>query len=280
MINMILRGGVANQMSIFAAGYSFAKKHKTGLILDVTNYKTDNMRKYSLGLFGGIRGRYEVVTDSLVDICETGLPYNQQLIDNVKYDSCIKGYFQCEKYFVDYAQDLFKIFTPYQPLTSIGRDTLREIQEAGERSVFLTIRRTDYLNSDFHGVLPHSYYEEALKYISYFSGIDNLRVFTFSDDMKWCEENFIGSLPYEMSLNGNYDMTTRDHLGREDEELYLMQNCANAVCANSSYSFWGAWLGDVRFAGKKRIVVAPRNWFGKSCPEDSRDIVPERWTKI
>lgn len=278
MINIVLRGGVGNQLFQFSFGYAMAKKFNTGLIFDLTNYRTDRMREYSLDLFGGIRGRYDKVVGSLVDIREDGMPYNQAIVDQIKYDSCVLGYWQTEKYFAQYAKDLFKIFTPFQPITSMARDTLREIQNCGNRSVFLTIRRTDYVGNTFHGELPQSYYDQALKYIATEAGIDP-HVFVFSDDPKWCEDNF--RVPYETTIAGNFDRTTRDHLGREDEELFLMRNCAHSVCANSSYSWWGSWLADHNpYLIHKRIAVAPKQWFGPASNEDPKDIVPDRWVKI
>ena len=120
----------------FAFGYASAKRLNTGLIFDVTNYRTDQMRRYSLDLFSGIYRKYEKVVDSLIDTHERGLPYDQELVDQIKYDSCIRGYFQTEKYFEPYAKDLFKIFTPFQPITSHARDTLREIEDRPSQSVF------------------------------------------------------------------------------------------------------------------------------------------------
>jgi hypothetical protein len=81
-------------------------------------------------------------------------------------------------------------------------------------------------------------------------------------------------LPCEFYVSGNYDRTTKTHLGREDEELYLMMNCKHAILANSSYSWWGAWLN--RDPG---IRIAPSIWFNSS-KEDPRDIIPEEWIKI
>jgi hypothetical protein len=278
MIISYLQGGMGNQMHQFAMGYAQAKRFNTGLILDLTNFQTDRMRQYSLGLWGGIHKKYDLAHGSLIDIHENGMPYNQQIVDQITKDSCLKGYWQTEKYFTPYAKDLFQIFTPYLPITSIGRDTLREIETCGNRSVFLTIRRTDYVGNSFHGELPQSYYDQALYYIADNAGI-NPRVFVFSDDPKWCEENF--RTPFETTIAGNFDRTTRDHLGREDEELFLMRQCAHSVCANSSYSFWGAWLADQNpWILNKRIVVAPQQWFGSASNEDSRDIVPERWVKL
>jgi hypothetical protein len=148
------------------------------------------------------------------------------------------------------------------------------ILEAGPRSTFLTVCRTDYTKNDFHGVLGLDYYRKALEIVS--AKVDPI-VFVFSDEPEWCEENFLGKFQYPMFVCGNYDRTTATHLGREDEELTLMRCCHNAIMANSSYSWWGAWLGADEKGG---TVIAPRNWFGSESNEDPRDICPDRWIKI
>ena len=174
-----------------------------------------------------------------------------------------------EKYFKNIRNILCDTFIPRQPLTAIGTQTEKQILDAGKRSVFLTIRRTDYVSNGFHGVLSMDYYDKALKIIA--SQVENPIIFVFSDEPEWCKENI--KLPYEMIVAGNYDMTTKNHLGREDEELWLMKLCKHAIMANSSYSWWGAWLNDTG------IITAPKQWF-LSTEKDPRDIVPERWIKI
>ena len=79
------------------------------------------------------------------------------------------------------------------------------------------------------------------------------------------------------TIAGNFDRTVEHHLGREDAELYLMRLCRHAIMANSSYSWWGGWLGADIKAG---MVIAPKNWFGPAFKEDPRDIVPGRWIRL
>jgi hypothetical protein len=279
MIVSHLQGGMGNQCFQFAMGYAQAKRFNTGLLLDPSSFRTDRMREYSLGLWGGIYRRFDLIYDTPIDIHENGMPYNQQIVDQIQHDSCLKGYWQTEKYFSPYSRELFKIFTPFQPMTSISRDVLREIEGCGNRSIFLTIRRTDYVNNSFHGQLPQSYYDLALEYIANAAGIDP-HVFVFSDDPTWVGENF--HIPYQMTVSGNFDRTVKGHLGREDEELYLMRMCSHAVMANSSYSWWGAYMGDLNpwLLNNKRVVVCPKQWFGPSSNEDPRDIPRPNWIQL
>jgi hypothetical protein len=109
-----------------------------------------------------------------------------------------------------------------------------------------------------------AYYKEALALIqSYY--VDS-KVFVFSDDREWCLQNFMG-----------YDVVQGTS---KYEDLWLMAQCQHAVIANSSFSWWGAWLGDWGDSKSRRIVVAPKQWFNPAANVDASDIVPERWLRI
>jgi hypothetical protein len=263
-----LQGGMGNQMFQYAMARSFAKKFDCQLYLNINRFNECNMRQYSLGLWRGVNETFTINEPNR--IIERGLPYNPQLANLIKRGSSLIGYWQTEKYFKDIKDDLQEIFMPKQPMTERGLETLRKIQQAGSRSVFLTIRRTDYVSSDFHNVLSREYYENALRVIA--DEVGDPVVFVFSDEPEWCQENM--DWGYEMNVAGNYDMTIKTHLGREDEELFLMMNCKHAILANSSYSWWGAWLG--RDPGMR---IAPKKWF-MADNADPRDIVPENWIRL
>ena len=264
----VLQGGMGNQMFQYAMAKNMSAKLGVPLLLNTLRFNSCMMRQYSLGLWKG-------VTEQIVDfepnrVLERGMPYNKMIQDQIKPGSSIIGYWQTEKYFLEIKDQLQDIFLPKQELTQRGNDTLDKIIAAGDRSVFLTVRRTDYVNSDFHNVLSKDYYDNALRIIT--NEIPDPVIFIFSDEPEWCKENM--NLEYETYIGGNYDMTTKTHLGREDEELFLMMNCKHAILANSSYSWWGAWLSK-----NPGIRVTPIKWF-ESTKEDSRDIIPYEWIKI
>lgn len=272
MITAFLQGGMANQAIIAAAALSAAQRLSTTIGFNTSCYHNDPMRQYSLGLWQGFQ---DVPISSYPPqepiVREAGLPYSQELVDNL-HDGCtMVGFYQCEAYFKDIKSLLKEKFVPRQLLTDKAKQTLRMIESAGPRSTFLTIRRSDYTNNDFHGVLSAEYYLKALEVVA--AKIDPI-VFVFSDEPEWCEANL--KLPCPTFISGNYDQTTPNHLGREDSELWCMFHCHNAILANSSYSWLGAWLGADELGG---TVVAPEKWFYKA-PEDYRDIVPSRWTKL
>jgi len=262
-----LQGGMGNQMFQYAMAKAASLRLNADLRLNLKRFENDRMRQYTLGL-------WKIVTNGICNdepnrIVEDGLPYNESLLKRIHADSSLIGYWQTERYFKDIKHILKEEFTPRQNLTSGGFATEKMILDSGNRSVFLTVRRTDYVSSNFHGVLSMEYYNKALDIIA--SQVPNPIIFVFSDEPEWCKINL--KFSYQTIIAGNYDITTGNHLGREDEELWLMRNCKHAVMANSSYSWWGAWLNDTG------IVVAPQRWF-LSNEKDSSDIIPERWIKI
>jgi hypothetical protein len=135
--------------------------------------------------------------------------------------------------------------------------------------VSLHIRRGDYVsnrkNIETHGVLGIDYYKRALNFMK--EKVKNPQVFVFSDDIPWAREN----LETDLSLHFMDD----NGVERNYEDLRLMSNCKYHIIANSSFSWWGAWLG--KFPDKQ--IYAPRNWFNSS-DNDTKDLIPETWDLI
>lgn len=274
MITAHLQGGLGNQMFQYAFGVATAKRLGVELQLDPSSLRNDSMRQYALGLFSGVTEK--IVYGTKATIKEDGLPYNQSIVDKIKDGDVLRGYWPTEKYFLDIAPEIARRFQPKQALPQIFTPyAIRRIESAGPSSTYLTIRRTDYVEKqDFHGVLPISYYRTAIHYLKR-HGVDPT-IFVFSDEPDWCKQNLdLGGLVFEVL--GTYDMTTPTHLGREDVDLYLMSLCQHAITANSSFSMWGAWLGEHRHA--PGIITAPKQWFTTNTV-DSRDVVPDRWVKL
>ena len=272
MIRTFLHGGCGNQIFQYSMGYARAKDLGVELELDITLLQNDRMRKYSMGLFSGVKEN--LVFGSRSTVNERKMPYDQELVETIKDGDVLRGYWQNESYFKEYREDLLKIFRPKQMLTDHGFETLKEILRIGHRSAFLTIRRTDYLNSDYHGVLDLWYYFEACRMVA--NHTPDPHFFVFSDEPEWCKKNF--KIPYAFTIAGTFDQTSHDHLGREDESLWLMSHCKHAVMANSSFSWWGAWLSP--YDGDDRMVVAPKRWFANAPGVDSSEVVPTRWRVI
>lgn len=269
-ITIHLMGGIGNQMFQYAMGRYSAMRLNVPLKLHIGSFTHDRMRMYSLGLWRNIMAGTTLVYSGLI-INEIGMPYNPEVVASITKHCTLHGYWQTEKYFHEIRPLLHAEFLPGK-LTPTSEAALDKIRSEGNKSVFLTIRRTDYTQSSYHGVLPFDYYLQACKMIA--NEVMDPHFFIFSDEPEWVTENF--KLPYRTTVAGTFDRTVAGHLGREDEDLYLMSQCHHAVMANSSYSWWGAWLND---DDDPKIVIAPKQWFLNS-PEDPRDIIPERWIKI
>lgn len=272
MITTKLQGGTGNQMFQFAMGLAQARRLKSGLRLDIGGFHHDQMREYTLSLFPRInRFARANISEVPVTVHESGMPYNQSLVDSIEIGDSLKGYWQTEKYFEKIVYEVIWYFEP-SPLTPDQREWCHAIMNS-ENPTFLTIRRTDYVGNTFHGELSIDYYKEALKIITDKTGTPD--IFVFTDDIIWCQNYLV--LPHSFQIAGTYDRTVKGHIGREDADLYLMSKCKNAVMANSSFSWWGAYLGADKNGG---TIVAPKQWFGPTSNEDARDIVPDRWTTI
>ena len=268
MIVTMLQGGMGNQCFEFAMGLARAKELNTELVLDVTSLLTEPLRIYNLGLWKGVTQR--IFHNSTPTVCEgKQFTYDPELV--VKDNDVLMGYWQNEKWFRGIREELLGIFQPKQNITKRGFETFGKIWDCGDRSTFLTVRRSDYVGSDFHNVLDMEYYLKACDLVAQHT--PNPYFFVFSDEPEWCRQNF--KIPYEFEVVGTFNRTTKNHLGREDEDLFLMSKCRHAVLANSSFSWWGAWLNTCPY---DQMVVAPKKWFHADL--DTSDLIPERWVRI
>lgn len=169
------------------------------------------------------------------------------------------GWFQNEKYFIDYRKELLKDLKPCKKIR-ISKH-LKQLL-ANENTVSIHIRRGDYRMQN--NVLPISYYESAVQIIE--KKIENPHYIVFSDDVDWVKENFI--------FLRNKTYISQEHL-EDYEELLVMSRCKHNIIANSTFSWWGAWLN----TNTNKIVIGPRRWFigGMNSPIN---IMPEGWIRI
>jgi len=171
---------------------------------------------------------------------------------------CYNGYFQSEKYFShnrEYILDSLKF--PDSMVSNVW-DKYADILVG--KTLSLHVRRGDYISlSNIYSLPTEDYYYKAL---DKFSGVDSVLV--FSDDIEWCKNNF--SVPNSFYVEGESDIT----------DMLLMSMCKNNIIANSTFSWWGAWLNKY----KDKVVIAPKNWFGPGSEFDSKDIIPDSWIKI
>jgi hypothetical protein len=179
----------------------------------------------------------------------------------------IDGYFQSEKYFSSKREAILNEFT-FPPLDEENR-LIAQKMNSSVNSVSLHIRRGDYLKSNInsvHGTLPLSYYEKALGLLQ--GRHPDITLFVFSDDMPWVKKNLSTNCVDTLFIENNYGVDSW-------KDMALMANCKHHIIANSSFSWWGAWL-----ATKGGEVYAPYNWFQPSVEFDINDIIPKSWTVV
>jgi len=289
MIIVRLIGGLGNQMFQYAAARRLAHHHNTNLFLDVTGFASYAFRKYELDVF---KIRAEIASPDLLthvsrsrkDAVRLGIrhlllgeiiiqytreptiAFHETVISlpDVAY---LDGYWQSEKYFVEIADILRKEFSFVNPPSAINQELLKEI--GGCNSVSMHVRRGDYVSNpiakEILGVLGIDYYIRALNFMK--EKVKDPQIFVFSDDIPWAREN----------LKTKFPLYFIDHNGAEKnyEDLRLMSNCQHHIIANSSFSWWGAWLG----SNSEKKVIAPKKWFNQSNM-DTRDLIPDSWIKI
>lgn len=186
-----------------------------------------------------------------------------RLPDNV----CLDGYWQSEKYFSAIRALLKKEFTLRVPLDGEDRQLAEKIR--GCAAVSLHVRRGDYLTNPHaakhHGTCGRDYYDQAVSFIR--RKIPAAELFIFSDDPHWCEANMSYDLPTTI--------VSKTDGAAEGRDLTLMSSCRHHIIANSSFSWWGAWLGE----NPEKIVIAPQRWFSNPA-RDTGDLIPEGWLRF
>ena len=187
--------------------------------------------------------------------------FDQELFDHCPDHVSLQGYFQTEKYFKHIEHQIRSEFTFVDDILEPCKEMIRSI----DNPIALHIRRGDYIiNSENHFNLPIIYYESALKHFD-----DNRNVIVFSDDSKWCHEQSLFS-DDRFIISDNDDNRV---------DLCLMSLCNDFIIANSTYSWWGAWLS----SNKNKKVIAPVQWFGKTGytkDHNTQDLIPNKWTRI
>lgn len=186
---------------------------------------------------------------------------------NKKKDLYISGYFADEKYFIEIEDIIRKEFTLKKPLNIENEKVLSQIKNSN--SISIHIRRGDYVKNSFFAQIPLSYYRKAVDYME--NNSPNSSYFIFSDDITWVKENLkIEQKTIFVDIN---DATT-DYM-----ELMLMASCKHNIIANSTFSWWGAWLNN----NSEKIIIAPKIWFGNTEAQakyKNGNLVPSTWKKI
>ena len=179
-------------------------------------------------------------------------------------DTYLDGYWQNPKYFENIEDIIRSDFTLKDKL-SLNIENLKEVIEK-ENSLCIHVRRGDYVGNKNHEVVGEKYYKEGIEKMKSLVKID--KIYVFSDDIKWCEENMRFDFPIMF--------VGEEYAGQKAEgHLILMSSCKNFIIPNSTFAWWGAWLS----INKDKKVIVPQKWFPFMITNDN-DIVPKEWIKI
>lgn len=286
-----VNGGLGNQMFQYAMGRALSVRSGSDLLLDMRFYAQTGEHTHRCFELDLLHTHFTVANPELLEafaplraknrarallerwfrsspmhVVETGFPFNAH-VTAIRNDVYLDGHWQSEKYFLDQEAIIREDFRFRSPLSPLSGQTLSQIR-AEKTATSIHVRRGDYVHqaaaSAFHGICPPGYYKKAMEHLQRVACPS--RYFVFSDDMDWVKHNLEFDLP----------VTFVDHNRGKDswQDMQLISACKNHIIANSSFSWWGAWLA----TGQKQ-VVAPLQWFRASGP-DTRDLIPGNWLRL
>lgn len=293
MIISQIIGGLGNQMFQYAAGRALSFKRHTRLKLDVSAFGNYRLH-HGFTLTQAFDAPCDIASDS--DVREVlGCRANRLIraalqrfpgihlgakrfmrephvhywsgFDNAPDDCYLSGYWQSERYFYEFAEAIRSDFSFRPAVDPVNIQLIREISELP--AVSLHVRRGDYVSNpkaaQVHGTCGVEYYARAIDYIA--ARVSNIHLFIFSDDLEWAVRNLpLESWPYTCVGNNTGQESWRD--------MHLMSLCRHNITANSSFSWWGAWLN----SNPEKIVVAPSRWFASR--HDASDVIPSTWIRL
>lgn len=277
MIIIRMTGGLGNQMFQYALYLKLCSMGREVKFDDITEYELDNARPVMLWAFGLTYPRADQeeinkITDGFLNLSHRirrklfgrkSLEYEEK---NCNYDpqvlqrdpAYLTGYFQSEKYFMDVKEQVRRAFTFSEGIWKGQDEEIRRKMQnflgqiQGCESVSVHVRRGDYLEKEeiYGGICTVAYYKSAIEYMQ--RKRKESRFFLFSNDPEWVRE----------WVNANYRGDNRFVIieGTQEEtgylDLFLMSRCKNHIIANSSFSWWGAWLDE----NPRKRVIAPAKW--------------------
>lgn len=256
MIVAKLQGGLGNQLFQWAFARSLSNLYNVSLYLDTSFYNQNipgvTKRNFSLNKFPNLKyDLFENAQNNGKQFIRFSEPQSfTKLNYNSLYNYYLDGYFQSEDYFKDSSDIIREDLSPNVEL-------IEKYPIVNKNNISLHIRRTDYITSNgYHPVQSLDYYKSSIEMIG-----DYDHIFVFSDDINWCKENL--KFDNMIFIEGNDEV----------EDIWLMSLCKNNIIANSSFSWWSAWLNK----NENKKVIYPKNWFGPQV--NSLVSVPKNWIK-
>jgi len=281
-----LMGGLGNQLFQYAAARALSLKLNSHLVIDLSWFLGDYGRKcslesfilpalysnqYKMALFGFGRFSRRFLKELLrkrlgASIYEEPHFHYDGNFKNIKGSVYLRGYFQSPKYFSGFEDQLRADLKFPSDYPEKLKPILQRIDETD--AIAIHIRRGDYLankkNIDIYHSQSNQYYFEAVSMLS--KSLKNPYCFIFSDDHSWVKANLSFDIPYEI-----VDVNSPDE---PFWDLMLMSRCKHFAIANSSFSWWAAWLSD----NSQKMVIAPKKWF--KFDENIHDLLPIDWVRL
>lgn len=285
MIIVKLFGGLGNQLFQYALGRQLSILHNVPLKLDASHFETFKSRKYALGVFNilenhatkqdiaRIKGKsFKRFMERILayhkrsHLCERFFYFDPKVLQSQK-NVYLQGHWQSERYFKNIEGILRHEFSFKTKPDAKNKETAEIINSVN--AISLHIRRTDYICNtainQFHGTCSTDYYRQAIKMIA--QSVPSPHFFVFSDDLLWAKKNIVLKYP---TIFVSHNDSIKDF-----EDLRLMIQCKHHITANSTFSWWGAWLNN----NPNKIIIAPEKWF--IHPDYSnKDLIPSGWIKI
>lgn len=279
-------GGLGNQMFQWAFARAIEKKTGISAYMDMTFFEKRYARPYELDIFKAevnkapgflskikaniiwqFRKKFKNKKFLGMYIYEEPHFEFDENMFNLNSSTYIHGFFQSEKYFKDIEDELRKDFEFKFAPDKENQVIIDKISSSN--SISLHIRRGDYVQKkryqQMYAICSLDYYKKGIEYIAKY--IENPTIFIFSDDIEWVRENL--KLPYECVFVDNNSGS------KNYEDLRLMSLCKHNIIANSSFSWWGAWLNK----NSDKIVIAPKMWFNNERIVQT-DVIPENWIRL
>lgn len=284
-------GGLGNQMFQYAAGKALAEFKGVEFKIDISSFENYKLYGYDLGnlavtapvaspeeinkFVGSRPGKVLKFLEEKFDwlmpyagrkfYLEPFFNYNRRFF-SLPPEVYLEGYFQSEKYFAGIKDIIKKEFFLKNEPGQVYDETAKKINETN--SVAVHFRRGDYITNQginkIFGTPPLEYYHTAVKKMA--GMIKDPHFYIFSNDIEWVKNNFKPEYPTTY---------VADPALKNFHEISLMSKCRHNIIANSSFSWWGAWLN----GNQNKIVVAPQRWFVWK-KFNTKDIVPESWLRI
>ena len=273
IVSVNIMGGLGNQMFQLASAYAYAKKYGGSLKVEKNKRYNDGRPLYWDSILQHFnKFLVDRIPNNLIQWNEKEATLYTPIPSLSSPGIYLNGYFQSSKYFYDTEteNEIKKLFEPTDSMLNVINQKYEHLLSNKDRVIVVHARRTDYLRNqdiiNFHGPLSIEYYKKAIKQVS-----DNIKnpIFLLASD----DPTFWNSVINECEelRNNNYILNDENEINT----LVLLQQFKYFIIANSTFSWWCAWLSN-----NPELVIAPSKWFGPTGPQNYQDIYMPSWHKI